>query len=53
MFGDPTLLFALGFIRLETASTHFTWLLFTITGAHFLASVLPVGCSLSKEHCAS
>jgi len=53
IFGDPTLLFALGFIRLETASTHFTWLLFTITGAHFLASVLPVGCSLSKEHCAS
>ncbi|MBN2151092.1 MAG: metallophosphoesterase, partial [Candidatus Lokiarchaeota archaeon] len=43
MFGDPTLLFALGFVRLQTASTHFTWLLLTITGVHFLASVLPVG----------
>ncbi|MEX2682331.1 MAG: metallophosphoesterase [Candidatus Sigynarchaeota archaeon] len=50
MFGDPTLLFALGFVRLRTLSTHFTWLLFSITGVHFLVSILPVGCTLSKEH---
>ncbi len=50
MFGDPTLMFALGFVRLGTASVRFTWLLLCITGVHLGASILPVGCTLSKEH---
>jgi hypothetical protein len=49
MFGDPTLMFALGFVRLGTFSAHFIWLNFCITGIHFFASILPVGCTLSKQ----
>jgi hypothetical protein len=50
MFGDPTLMFALGFVRLETLSAHFMWLNMCVTAVHFGGSILPVGCTLSKEH---
>lgn len=49
MFGDPTMAFALGFIRLQPFSTHFTWLMLCITGLQFSVSILPVGCTLSRQ----